>query len=256
VDQTDLSHQVDSAIFGPNAGRPDEWRETFISLLVQEAWEHIISTSAFHDKPLNQAPLPILMAPIAETLLPLHDFSNTRGVHEQQLPPSQAERLCNAHKPGRSSLSWKPTGRSDRSYKPSAAALALQADRASLTLTSAVRLAAQLPAAPPYPTRRATWSSGVDHLEHLSELEAWALLGVPKDGIPGLSNLKLRWHQVLGILHLLDNFFHGSGTLLCDEVGLGKTVQILGFFAMLSSNRRAKAAHGRFLGFLGMGFPN
>lgn len=128
-----------------------------------------------------------------------------------------------------------------------------QSQRARVKVDKAIQDAFDLPRpSTAYPQPSRSWISGVDHLEHLGEDEAWSLLGVPKFKIPGMIGPPLHWHQVIGVIHMLYNFFRGKGTLNCDEVGLGKTLQILAFFAMISANRQAKETHGRFLGFLGL----
>jgi hypothetical protein len=49
-----------------------------------------------------------------------------------------------------------------------------------------------------------------------------------------------RWHQVIGVHAILEGAFTtqlrecSRPTVLCDDVGLGKTLQIIGIFSMLS----------------------
>ncbi|KAG9095201.1 hypothetical protein FRC06_010039, partial [Ceratobasidium sp. 370] len=82
---------------------------------------------------------------------------------------------------------------------------------------------------------------GVDEFvqTHLGELIR--LLGIGGTGtLPMASEeLKTKWHQIVGIATMLKRMFTTNigdapcPTLLCDDVGLGKTAQILGTICML-----------------------
>ncbi|KAF8750282.1 aortic smooth muscle cell differentiation [Rhizoctonia solani] len=97
---------------------------------------------------------------------------------------------------------------------------------------------------------------GVAHLMSFSAKHLWNLLGLPGANQfpfaePGANNTlnsstsqhKTRavpfWHQLVGTLKILEGAFtQRTGTcaqpaLLCDNVGLGKTVQIIGVISML-----------------------
>lgn len=52
--------------------------------------------------------------------------------------------------------------------------------------------------------------------------------------------LRARWHQVLGVVKMVKLAFHGKAALLMDEVGLGKTLQVVGVIAELARLREAK----------------
>ena len=49
--------------------------------------------------------------------------------------------------------------------------------------------------------------------------------------------LEPRWHQLVGILKMLHLAFDGKPVLLVDEVGVGKTMQVVGVIAMLAHYR-------------------
>ncbi|KAF8670336.1 SNF2 family N-terminal domain [Rhizoctonia solani] len=97
---------------------------------------------------------------------------------------------------------------------------------------------------------------GVSHLKFLSTEVLWAQLGLP--GVdqflfaePGSGEsaknmallaktcVVLFWHQVVGTLRILEGTFTqrvgncAQPTLLCNNVGLGKTVQIIGVISMI-----------------------
>ncbi|GAB1526304.1 hypothetical protein RhiTH_009471 [Rhizoctonia solani] len=97
---------------------------------------------------------------------------------------------------------------------------------------------------------------GVLHLKSLSTEALWAQLGLPgvdqfpfaepgtgesaKDMAPLAKTRAVPfWHQVVGTLRILEGAFTqrvgdcAQPTLLCDNVGLGKTVQIIGVISMI-----------------------
>ncbi|QRW23182.1 Helicase conserved C-terminal domain [Rhizoctonia solani] len=97
---------------------------------------------------------------------------------------------------------------------------------------------------------------GVLHLKSLSTEALWAQLGLPgvdqfpfaepgtgesaKDMAPLAKTCAVPfWHQVVGTLRILEGAFTqrvgdcAQPTLLCDNVGLGKTVQIIGVISMI-----------------------
>jgi hypothetical protein len=97
---------------------------------------------------------------------------------------------------------------------------------------------------------------GVDRFRGWSTSQVWASLGLPAAtqfpfGEPGTvqehsldaaARRKIipRWHQVTGVHAILDGAFTkqlGEGArpaLLCDDVGLGKTLQIIGVVSVLA----------------------
>ncbi|KAI0642173.1 hypothetical protein C8Q79DRAFT_984404 [Trametes meyenii] len=102
------------------------------------------------------------------------------------------------------------------------------------------------------------WKSGVEAYEHLRVPDIVSALGLPNEQLPffldkidmvgsedawseqgqralkgpNASALKPFWHQWVGILKMIDNMFEGRSTLLLDGVGIGKTLQVIGFLAM------------------------
>jgi hypothetical protein len=63
--------------------------------------------------------------------------------------------------------------------------------------------------------------------------------------------LQARWHQWLGILRLIERFWQGKNMLLMDEVGLGKTLQVVGALTILAYFREFYEEKGRFPGAFG-----
>jgi hypothetical protein len=107
----------------------------------------------------------------------------------------------------------------------------------------------------PIPPRRRQWQTGVDHLQASAPDQLWDMLGVPENGIPALkAGVHLRWHQLVAVVHGVDNYMRKQSTLLWDDVGLGKTLTILAIYAMIMANRHYKAVTGRFLGAFGASF--
>lgn len=88
---------------------------------------------------------------------------------------------------------------------------------------------------------------------HRMGLTAWANPSDFEDASQGenLAPLALHWHQLAGVHSIIRNTFTtslrndmniGSGMLICDEVGLGKTTMVISTIAflnqVLSSERR------------------
>ncbi|KIN92957.1 hypothetical protein M404DRAFT_172154 [Pisolithus tinctorius Marx 270] len=121
------------------------------------------------------------------------------------------------------------------------------------------------------------WTEGVEDLAWLTEDEIWVHLGLKEgkkiplfqeftdpdatiepwseEGEAWLNDpttthepLQARWHQLVGILRMLQRAFDGQPVLLMDGVGIGKTFQVLGFIACLSWFRRHFDTHGKFPG--------
>jgi hypothetical protein len=104
------------------------------------------------------------------------------------------------------------------------------------------------------------WENGVEEYQKIPDDELWVRLGTKEHAIPyfnpmidrlGMRNpaddedffsvesgdrvpLVLRWHQLVGILKGLHQAFDGKPLLLMDEVGFGKTIQVVGIIAMLA----------------------
>ncbi|KDN38116.1 hypothetical protein RSAG8_09712, partial [Rhizoctonia solani AG-8 WAC10335] len=82
---------------------------------------------------------------------------------------------------------------------------------------------------------------GVDEFSQTPTVELLRLMGIDKAGALPLTSvyLKILWHQLVAIVIILKRMFTSKlgdapdPTLLCDDVGLGKTAQILGVICML-----------------------
>lgn len=127
------------------------------------------------------------------------------------------------------------------------------------------------------------WSEGVEEFNSMSEDELWFMLGLPDKAVPFFNthydpddnhdpwthdgrewfkipgngkSLILRWHQLVAVLKLLINAFADKGTLLMDDVGLGKTIVNAAYIAILSFYREYYEVHKRFPGCFGMFIPD
>ncbi|CUA74686.1 SNF2-related protein [Rhizoctonia solani] len=82
---------------------------------------------------------------------------------------------------------------------------------------------------------------GVDEFAQTPTVELLRLMGIEKAGALPLTSacLKILWHQLVAIVIMLKRMFTlrlddtPDPTLLCDDVGLGKTAQMLGIICML-----------------------
>jgi SNF2-related domain len=104
------------------------------------------------------------------------------------------------------------------------------------------------------------WTSGVEELEKLSLGDAYKVLGFPSQQVPMFkktiisegdkepSELKVKWHQIIGILKIVKQAFKGEAVLLADAVGLGKTIQVAGAIATLAYFRRYFEKYRQFPG--------
>ncbi|KAJ7934060.1 P-loop containing nucleoside triphosphate hydrolase protein [Mycena leptocephala] len=109
------------------------------------------------------------------------------------------------------------------------------------------------------------WEEGTEEYSHLSVDQLWVLLGLPDKAIPffntkldptGLHNpwteegnaffeddrnskinLTPRWHQLVGLYEMMNMAFIAEPVVLMDEVGLGKTLQIIALVACLAYYR-------------------
>jgi len=128
------------------------------------------------------------------------------------------------------------------------------------------------------------WKSGVEEYDKRSKNEPLEDLGMPekklpffqmrsdpdaavdswsKDGQQWLDNpagpaqnLAPRWHQLVGILRLIDRVLDSRPVMLMDGVGVGKTVQAVGLIACLAHYREHYRKHGKFPGKFGMQYGN
>lgn len=123
------------------------------------------------------------------------------------------------------------------------------------------------------------WSEGVEDLNACREDELWERLGLSDKKLPFFQDftdpdgfidpwseegqkwleeeldarrvLKPRWHQLVGILRMLQRAFEGKPVLLMDGVGLGKTMQVVGAIACLAYYREYHAKRNDFPGEFG-----
>lgn len=104
------------------------------------------------------------------------------------------------------------------------------------------------------------WEEGVEEYSTKSMDELWAILGLQKTKtLPDFNNkididahnywsnpeymaenestlrpLAPRWHQLVGILKIVVQAFKGEPLMLMDQVGIGKTLQLVGAIAVLT----------------------
>lgn len=127
------------------------------------------------------------------------------------------------------------------------------------------------------------WESGVEKYQTMNSEAICALLGISPDGtLPHFNNyidavgirdpwiddslhnealddpdrklLRPHWHQLVGMLKMLDSAFAGGPILLMDGVGLGKTLQVIGVIALLAYYRKTKQDTGQFPGIFSVFF--
>jgi len=126
------------------------------------------------------------------------------------------------------------------------------------------------------------WSSGVEEFDKTSTGELWKAIGLPNETLPYFNTrqdplgmhdpwetddrpwfrnelntepFQPRWHQLVGILKMLQRAFVGLPILLMDEVGLGKTLQVTAVFAVLSYYRDFYSKNKCFPGAFGKRLP-
>jgi hypothetical protein len=120
------------------------------------------------------------------------------------------------------------------------------------------------------------WKSGVEEYDKCSEEDLWEYLGLPEKRLPFFQtrsdpdaaidpwseegqqwlddptnraqSLAPRWHQLVGILRLIDRFLDGKPVMLMDGVGVGKTMQAVGLIACLAHYKEHYKKHGKFPG--------
>jgi hypothetical protein len=131
----------------------------------------------------------------------------------------------------------------------------------------------ELPEYDPESLPNMDWDEGVEVFHTWSKQDIWNYLGVDRhlpffnerlDTLDGRhfwedealaveikrsgSRLEPRWHQLVGITKMLSNCFQGTPVLLMDDVGIGKTLQVVGLIALLAYYREYYSQHGRFPG--------
>jgi hypothetical protein len=67
-----------------------------------------------------------------------------------------------------------------------------------------------------------------------------------------LRPLSPRWHQLVGIVKIVTQAFKGEPLMLMDQVGVGKTLQLVGAVVVLNFFRDFYKKSGRFPGTFGM----
>ncbi|KAG1779882.1 P-loop containing nucleoside triphosphate hydrolase protein [Suillus placidus] len=120
------------------------------------------------------------------------------------------------------------------------------------------------------------WKSGVEEYDKCSQDDLWEHLGLSEKRLPFFhtrcdpdaaidpwseegqqwlddptspaQSLAPRWHQLVGILRLIDRFLDGKPVMLMDGVGVGKTMQAVGLIACLAHYREHHRMHGKFPG--------
>lgn len=123
-----------------------------------------------------------------------------------------------------------------------------------------------------------SWSKGTEKFGDCDLDTMHKLIGLAEDGhIPGFNTtddptgqtdpwtpegkavrssevavaLQLKWHQLVGLLRLLENLLKAMSMLLMDEVGVGKTAQGLALIAMYASYFDHYDKNQRFPGMFG-----
>lgn len=120
------------------------------------------------------------------------------------------------------------------------------------------------------------WKEGVEQYQGCTCQQLWEMLGLEsiqripgfqrkidmdgiwkpwsKEGIewlatnPAAEDLEVSWHQLVGIVHMVDRILQGKPILLMDEVGVGKTLQAVGLIAILAHFREHFSRHQSFPG--------
>jgi len=120
-----------------------------------------------------------------------------------------------------------------------------------------------------------SWEDGVEYFADWPAKKLWEYLGVSEipffnerydslNGRDGWSDANVaeeieqsgeklvpRWHQLVGIAKMLTNAFTRKPVLLMDDVGIGKTLQVVGLIVVLSYYREYHLQHKKFPGYFG-----
>ncbi|EKM49461.1 uncharacterized protein PHACADRAFT_106852 [Phanerochaete carnosa HHB-10118-sp] len=115
----------------------------------------------------------------------------------------------------------------------------------------------------------------IEDLVSKSEVELWRELGIPNGAMPQMARWRdpllefttwgdgekycaperriqasLKWHQIVGVRKMAESMFDNrkSGFLNLDEVGLGKTLQVISLLAYRINVLAAKEMTGKYLG--------
>lgn len=129
------------------------------------------------------------------------------------------------------------------------------------------------------------WTEGVEHLQTKTEDELYNLLGFkdnripflvletdaepdvvlnspididehPEDAAPPAQDVakepfSLRWHQLVGLTKMVESALTSSPILLMDDVGIGKTLQVIALFATLAYYRSYHSQTNKYPGIWG-----
>jgi hypothetical protein len=121
------------------------------------------------------------------------------------------------------------------------------------------------------------WEEGVEEFKDKSMDDLWSLLGLlHTKALPdfneyididmhnywtdqeymaankaNLCPLSPRWHQLVGIVKIVHQGFRGEPLMLMDEVGVGKTLQLVGAVVVLTFFRDFFQKNGKFPGGFG-----
>lgn len=127
------------------------------------------------------------------------------------------------------------------------------------------------------------WMEGVEHLQNKTSQELYNMLGfndakipflvseVPVDAdlaalpraddddddiapaiqVPLSRPFTLKWHQLVGVVKMVERALTSGPVVLMDDVGLGKTVQVLAFFAVIAYYRNFHSETKRYPGIWG-----
>ncbi len=125
------------------------------------------------------------------------------------------------------------------------------------------------------------WESGVEEYQRTGLAEIINMLGLPDAKLPNFNHyedpngdvdpwspafadfvkgdqaypMSPRWHQWVGALAMIKRIMAGIPVMLMDDVGIGKTIQVLMVIALMQVYRRHYAEHKRFPGMFGECFP-
>jgi hypothetical protein len=125
------------------------------------------------------------------------------------------------------------------------------------------------------------WTEGVEHLKDKTPEELYSMLGFKDNKIPYLVEevsveadlgalpltdedaddvaseksamrpFSLQWHQLVGVVKLVECALTSRPVMLMDDVGIGKTLQVIGFFAVMAYYRKFQAETERYPGIWG-----
>jgi SNF2 family DNA or RNA helicase len=117
------------------------------------------------------------------------------------------------------------------------------------------------------------WSEGVEELRPKTPEELYRMLGLERHSIPffrekiskldlsgehretesatATEGFALRWHQLVGLVKMTERALTSQPVLLMDDVGLGKTVQVLALFATLAYYREVYRKSEKYPGIWG-----